>query len=151
MNNSLLGFLALIGGLIMCTLFGCHAPAPQSTGVTQGQLAPCPDSPNCVSSQAQKKSQKVDPIAMAEPLATAKAKMKTILNQLGQNKIVQEDPNYLHVEFTSMIFRFVDDIEFYFDTDHKLIHLRSASRTGRYDFGVNRKRMNDINFRYIQM
>jgi uncharacterized protein (DUF1499 family) len=66
---------------------------------------------------------------------------------LPRAKLVQEDDAYLHYEFTSLLLRFVDDVEFLFDDETKTIHFRSASRTGYGDFGVNRRRMEDIRSR----
>ncbi len=59
-------------------------------------------------------------------------------------KLVEEEDSYLHYEFTSLLFRFVDDVEFLFEDATKTIHFRSASRVGYGDFGVNRKRMEEI-------
>jgi uncharacterized protein (DUF1499 family) len=59
-------------------------------------------------------------------------------------KVVTAEVRYLHVEFTSAVFRFVDDAEFFIDDAQKLIHMRSAARLGYYDFGVNRKRLETI-------
>jgi uncharacterized protein (DUF1499 family) len=63
---------------------------------------------------------------------------------LPRTKLVEENDSYLHYEFTSLLFRFVDDVEFLFDDESKTIHFRSASRTGYGDFGVNRRRMEVI-------
>ncbi len=72
------------------------------------------------------------------------SEMKSIIGSMKRTRIVSERGNYLHVEFTSALWRFVDDVEFYFDDSVKVIHLRSASRLGKSDFGVNRKRMEAI-------
>ncbi len=63
---------------------------------------------------------------------------------MPRTKLVEEDESYLHYEFTSLLLRFVDDVEFLFDDESKTIHFRSASRTGYGDLGVNRKRMEEI-------
>jgi uncharacterized protein (DUF1499 family) len=73
-----------------------------------------------------------------------------ILKNLKRCKILNAYHPYIHTEFRSAIFGFVDDVEFLFDDKAKLIHFRSASRTGYYDFGVNRKRMNKITDLYLQ-
>lgn len=59
-------------------------------------------------------------------------------------KLVEEDEAYLHYEFSSLLLRFVDDVELIFDDETKTIHFRSASRTGYGDLGVNRRRMETI-------
>ena len=63
---------------------------------------------------------------------------------LPRAKLVEEDEDYLHYEFTSLLLRFVDDVEFVFDDATRTIHFRSASRTGYSDLGVNRRRMEEI-------
>jgi len=65
-------------------------------------------------------------------------------------KIITKQPNYIHIEYTSDLFKFVDDVEFYFPDNQKIIHMKSSSRTGHYDFGVNRKRLEKIRFEFIQ-
>lgn len=63
---------------------------------------------------------------------------------MPRTKLVDEDESYLHFEFTSLLLRFVDDVEFLFDEKIGTIHFRSASRIGYGDFGVNRRRMEEI-------
>jgi hypothetical protein len=59
-------------------------------------------------------------------------------------RIVHRSSDFLRAEYASLIFGFVDDVEFWFPADHPVIHIRSASRTGSYDFGVNRRRIERI-------
>jgi uncharacterized protein (DUF1499 family) len=70
--------------------------------------------------------------------------LKAAIATLPRTKLVEEGDRYLHYEFTSLLFRFVDDVEFLFDDETKTVHFRSASRTGYGDFGVNRRRMEQI-------
>src|SRR5262245_17236596 len=107
-------------------------------------LAPCPSSPNCVSTQAQAERHAIAPFRYSKSRAQAKEALKEIVSRLPRTKLVKEDESYLHYEFTSLLFRFVDDVEFLFEDNTKTIHFRSASRTGYGDFGVNRRRMEDI-------
>jgi len=86
----------------------------------------------------------MDPIPYTGPLAQARAKLLEVLRNHPRTKIVAEEADYLKAECRSEIFRFVDDVEFLFDDAAKRIHFRSASRLGRKDFGVNRKRMEEI-------
>jgi uncharacterized protein (DUF1499 family) len=65
-------------------------------------------------------------------------------------KIVEEKDDYLHAEARSLIFRFVDDVEFYLPAPEKVIHVRSASRVGYSDMGVNRKRVEEIRRRFVK-
>jgi uncharacterized protein (DUF1499 family) len=107
-------------------------------------LPPCPSSPNCVSTQAQDESHAIAPFRYRKSRAEAKESLKEIVRTLSRTKLVEEDESYLHYEFTSLLFRFVDDVEFLLDDESKTIHFRSASRTGYGDLGVNRKRMEEI-------
>lgn len=112
---------------------------------TPSRLAPCPRTPNCVSTQAPEGSSKrMDPIPYTGTLSQARARMLQVLRDHPRTRIVQEEPDYLKAECRSRIFRFVDDVELLFDDGAKQIHFRSASRLGRKDFGVNRERMETI-------
>jgi uncharacterized protein (DUF1499 family) len=108
------------------------------------QLAPCPSSPNCVSTQAQDTRHAIAPLRYRKPRAEAKEALKAAMATLPRTKLVEEDESYLHYEFTSLLLRFVDDVEFLFDDETKTIHFRSASRTGYGDLGVNRQRMEQV-------
>ena len=109
-------------------------------------LAPCPRSPNCVSTlvPAQDTRHAIAPFSYRKSRAEAKEALKAALATLPRTKLVEEDEAYLHYEFTSLLLRFVDDVEFLFDDETKTIHFRSASRTGYGDLGVNRRRMEEI-------
>ena len=107
-------------------------------------LAACPSSPNCVSTQAQDGGHAIVPIRYRKSRAEAKEGLKEVIRSLPRTKLVEEDEGYLHYEFTSLLLRFVDDVEFFFDDETKTLHFRSASRTGYSDFGANRTRMEQI-------
>ncbi|MGH7180440.1 MAG: DUF1499 domain-containing protein [Nitrospiraceae bacterium] len=107
-------------------------------------LAPCPSSPNCVSTQAQDEGHSIAPFHYRKSRAEAKEALKEVIRSLPRTKLVQEDESFLHYEFTSLLLRFVDDVEFLFDDEAKAIHFRSASRTGYGDLGVNRARMEQV-------
>ena len=123
---------------------GCTGPRPMNLGVHDGKLAPCPASPNCVSSQSTDKDHAVEPIRFSGTPAEAMADLKKVLSGMPRARIVTATDAYLHAEFTSALFRFVDDVEFWFDASAKTVHLRSASRVGYSDLGVNRKRIEDL-------
>ena len=108
------------------------------------QLSPCPSSPNCVSTQAQDLGHAIAPFRYRKSRAEAKEALKEAIRSLPRTTLVEEDESYLHYEFTSLLLRFVDDVEFVFDDDTKTIHFRSASRTGYGDLGVNRARMEQV-------
>jgi uncharacterized protein (DUF1499 family) len=112
-------------------------------------LRPCPASPNCVSTLtgAGDSRHAIAPYAYSQTVSDAKAVVKGVIAGLPRTKLVQEEEAYLHYECTSLLLRFVDDVEFLFDEGKKTIHFRSASRTGYGDLGVNRRRMEDIRSR----
>lgn len=84
------------------------------------------------------------PYRYKKPRAEAKEALKATIATLPRTKLVDEDESYLHYEFTSLLLRFVDDVEFLFEETTKTVHFRSASRTGYSDLGVNRKRMEQV-------
>ena len=118
-------------------------------GVTEGKLSPCPESPNCVSSQSSDPSHFVEPLAYSDTQPTAKMRLVKIIQSMPRSQIISTTDNYIHVEFTSLIFRFVDDVEFLFDGEQKLIHVRSASRVGYSDLGANRNRVEAIRQKFL--
>lgn len=124
----------------------CMSKAPENIGLQNGKLADCPSSPNCVCSQQDKNDEEhfIDSLPFSSSPALALEKIKTALNEIPRTKIVSETENYLHVECTSLIFRFTDDLEIFIDESSKQIHFRSASRVGHSDLGVNRKRVNKL-------
>jgi uncharacterized protein (DUF1499 family) len=133
--------------LVFILLQGCSSIMP-NLGVSNGKLAVCPDSPNCVSSQAQAEdTHYIEPIVLKGSSVEAHDKVLTVLESLKRVKVVVNEADYIHAEFTSAIFRFVDDVEFLFSEERSgevVIDIRSASRVGHSDFGVNRKRMEAI-------
>jgi uncharacterized protein (DUF1499 family) len=111
---------------------------PANLGVKDGRLAPCRRTPNCVSSQA-------DPSDREHYIAPLKASMQDVrkaVEALPRTRIVLAHSNYLYAEFRSKLLGYVDDVEFFFDGT--VVQVRSASRLGRRDFGVNRARIQQI-------
>ena len=132
---------------VLALTAGCSGGRPPaSLGVTAGRLAPCPGSPNCVSSQATDE-QRVEPLRYDGDAAPARTRLLEVLNGMERARVVQSTDDYVHVEFRSAVFGFVDDVEFYFSPPG-IIQVRSASRTGYYDFGVNRERIETISARF---
>lgn len=128
-------------GLITILLAGC-ASTPGAIPVEE-RLAPCPDSPNCVSSYAQDDVHAIEPLPIpADQDATGA--LRRIVESLPRTTIVTVDGDYLHATFASRIFRFVDDVEFLVDREAGVVHVRSASRLGYGDMGVNRRRIEEI-------
>ncbi len=112
---------------------------PTNLGVKAGQLAPCPNTPNCVSSQSEDPEHAIAPLAYA-----AIADIKKVVEAMERTTIIEETENYLYAEFKSRLMGFVDDVEFHKDDINQVVHVRSASRLGKSDLGVNRKRVEAI-------
>jgi uncharacterized protein (DUF1499 family) len=108
---------------------------PANLGVTNGRLAPCRRTPNCVSSQADPS----DAEHYIAPLEGTIEAVRKAVASMPRATIVSEKGNYLYAEFRSRLLGYVDDVELYFDGT--AIQVRSASRLGRRDFGVNRNRV----------
>jgi uncharacterized protein (DUF1499 family) len=123
------------------------AKRPDNLGVREGgKLAPCPASPNCVCSQCDGADQAhaVDPLAFSGEPDAAWERLKRVLEAHPRTRITERTEAYLRAECTSLLFRFVDDVELLLDRDARLIHVRSASRVGHSDLGVNRARVEAI-------
>ncbi|MDP3845481.1 MAG: DUF1499 domain-containing protein [Pseudomonas sp.] len=123
-------------------LSACSGTPPTDLGVHGGHLRDCPPSPNCVSSQATDSEHQIAPLPLSDDPAQTRARLLTLLASLPQAKLVAQQDNYLRAEFTSQIMGFVDDVEFLLGP--QAIEVRSASRLGRSDFGVNRERVEQL-------
>lgn len=121
---------------------------PNNLGVSNGKLAPCPNSPNCVSSQSTDAGHKIAPLTFRSTPETAIANLKKIIESLPRTQIITESQDYLYVEFKSALLGFVDDVEFYLDRNANAIEVRSASRLGQSDLGVNRQRIETIRAKF---
>ena len=117
---------------------------PDNLGVYSGRLAPCPSSPNCVSSYSQDAQHGIAALSYDSEPEMAIANLKQIIESMPRTNIVKEDEDYLYAEFTSKIMGYVDDVEFYVDKEANAIQVRSASRLGESDLGVNRERVETI-------
>ncbi len=124
---------------------------PTNIGVNSGKLAPCPNSPNCVSSQSQDVQHKIEPLTYKSSPQQAMANLKTAIENMERTKIITENDNYLYAEFSTKLMGYVDDVEFYLDLSANIIHVRSASRLGKSDLGVNRKRVETIRAKFNEM
>jgi uncharacterized protein (DUF1499 family) len=143
-----LKFVALF--LIVMSTVACAGHAQDSRSATPADLAPCPDSPNCVSTKSKDPDRAMPPLPYIISGKESMDRLLDIVRQMKRATIVSTTPSHLHVEFRSALFRFADDVEFVLDDSARVIHFRSASRTGYYDFGVNRKRMQEISDRYLR-
>jgi uncharacterized protein (DUF1499 family) len=126
------------------TLFSFSGTRPTNLGVNDGKLRDCPNSPNCVSSQSIDAEHKIAPLSYTGEPAKALADLKSVISSLPRTKIITANDNYIYAEFTSALMGYVDDVEFYLNTDKQIIEVRSASRLGESDLGVNRDRIETI-------
>jgi uncharacterized protein (DUF1499 family) len=131
-------------------LFAFGGSAPANLGITNGKLAPCLTSPNCVSSQATDPQHYIDPITYKSSVIEAYAQVKQLLESQKRTQIITQTDNYIYAIATSHLMGFVDDVEFYFNPETKLIDVRSASRIGESDLGVNRNRVEQIRSEIIR-
>jgi uncharacterized protein (DUF1499 family) len=131
--------------LLLCWSAACNLAyaSGEETG-SEIRLKPCPSSPNCVSSLDSDDKHFIRPLIHSTTQKDAYQKLVRIIESEPQARIVARKANYIHVEFKSRIFGFIDDVEFFFPLDQPVIHARSASRKGYYDFGVNRRRIEAI-------
>ena len=119
---------------------------PTNIGINNGQLAACPFTPNCVNSQTavSDAEHSIKPIEIGGDTAQRMTDLKLAIKSMPRAVMIQETNTYLRAEFTCQLMGFVDDVEFYFDSDGKSIQVRSASRFGESDLGVNRQRIEEI-------
>ena len=126
--------------LYICVLLSAtHAAAGPAENPYK--FSPCPDSPNCVSSQSRDKGHFIEPLQYGGSLNDARQKLIDILENKKRVRLVKVETVFIHAEFRSLVLQFVDDVEFYFPPDQAIIHVKSASRKGYYDFGANRRRV----------
>jgi uncharacterized protein (DUF1499 family) len=107
------------------------------------ELAPCPSSPNCVSSQAEPSDTEhyMEPVGYTGSAVEALAAAAAVVEAAPGARVTSRTDDRLDAVFTTRIFRFKDDVTFVVDDRSKMLHFRSASRVGRSDLGANRKRM----------
>jgi uncharacterized protein (DUF1499 family) len=123
---------------------------PAGLGVRDGKLKPPASAPNSVSSQAAGGYHRIAPLTYQGSQAQAMSKLKSIIATTPNTRIVENTPDYLYAEYTSAVLGFVDDVEFYFPAGVHSIEVRSASRLGYSDLGVNRKRIEAIRARFAE-
>jgi uncharacterized protein (DUF1499 family) len=134
------GIIPLVLLAAILSLMNATLPA----GEAMHTLAPCPASPNCVSSQATDAEHSIEPLRFTGDATLAWERLKSAFGTESRLSIVEDTGSYLHAEARSLVFRFVDDIEFVLESEAGVIQVRSASRAGYSDFGVNRRRVERI-------
>lgn len=113
-------------------------------GLDRGYLSSCPTSDNCVVSQDADSKHAIEPIPYHVDRDKARETLLKVLTVVPRTQVIEQTDNYIHALSKSRIFKFIDDVEFYFPTNESVIHVRSASRVGESDLGVNRRRLEQI-------
>ena len=130
----------------MAALFGnlFAGSAPPGLGVHDGVLAPCPDRPNCVASGSADTAHAVPPLPYRGEVGAAMARLAALIAAQEGARIVTQRDGYLHAEYQSRLMGFVDDLELLADPAAHAVQVRSASRLGYSDLGVNRARVDAL-------
>ncbi len=132
--------LTLISSLILPAAWADSS----SLGVDNGHLSSCPASNNCVVSQDADPKHAIDPITYHVDRNTVRETLLKVLSVVPRTEVIEQQDNYIHALSKSRIFKFTDDVEFYLPENESVIHLRSASRIGESDLGVNRRRLEQL-------
>ena len=144
-------FALALGAVLVAQLGLLQGSAPTDLGVQQGKLKGLSATDNSVSSQAdlypdhpQRKYSSIAPLALRGDGPSTIAKLKTIVQGMEGSKLVSSAPDYLYAQYTTPLMKYVDDVEFWFDPSSNAIQVRSASRIGKGDMGLNRKRIETV-------
>ncbi|SKA71458.1 DUF1499 domain-containing protein [Desulfobaculum bizertense] len=143
-SQSLLTLLAVWICLGLCS---CVTASDSSSDLSKRRrFTPCPSSPNCVSSYATDNTHRIAAIEAQGPVPEVMARLKAAITTIPQSTVQQEDGNYIHATFRVkfLFIPFTDDVECLYSPEQSKIHIRSASRSGYWDFGVNRQRVEKI-------
>ncbi len=140
MAFSIVGALVLLS-VVFLAVKGWQSHQQRPIGLENDRLRPCPSSPNCVSSDAPQGSHYIEPLPLPQGNTPALSVIRAAIEQAPRTRIVTARDDYLHAEFETLIFRFVDDLEVHVRPDEKNVAVRSASRVGRWDLGTNRRRV----------
>jgi uncharacterized protein (DUF1499 family) len=134
--------LVILIGVILIGFSIASRKQPE-LGLNNGQLQPCPATPNCVCSEYQVEDAYIEPFTYTSTSEQAWARVKRVIAETG-GVVISETADYLHVVYETPLLRYRDDVEFRLDKNNQQIQVRSASRVGRSDMGTNRKRVEKI-------
>lgn len=113
-------------------------------------LPPCPPTPNCVSTEAAEPSRRMEPIPFTGSAEEAVARLAATVERMPGGRVVRREGDRVHAEFTSRLLRFVDDVDLVVDREAHVVRFRSASRTGYWDLGANRRRMERLRSEFLE-
>ncbi len=141
----IVGAILLIAPILFFGFLGFKSQQGKAAGLVDNALQACPNTPNCVCSESKVSGEHfIEPLEQVSLSSTdVFSKANSIITQMG-GTIVKQEGNYLAATFSSSLFQYVDDLEIRFDEEQKTLHFRSASRVGKSDFGINRKRVESI-------
>ena len=149
--------VVVAAGLVVVGQLGGLAGTPPVLGVQDGRLKPPSLTPNSVSSQAllypdhpQRAYAAIAPLSIQQDPDAAMRRLVDVLQKMERTTVVTQGQDYVYAQSSTPWLRFTDDVEFWLDRPHKVIHVRSASRLGRGDHGVNRKRVEAIRAAFQQ-
>jgi uncharacterized protein (DUF1499 family) len=134
--------------LLLVVGFACASRQPTAPGLEGGRLRSCPNSRNCVCSERSESSAFIASLPLKGSVENSWKRAKAGIKATG-GVIQRQEPTYLWATYTTSIFRFVDDVELRLAGEQGVIHLRSASRVGYADLGLNRKRMEALRAYYL--
>lgn len=153
----ILKWLVIVLALVVVGAIGAgqaglyQGTAPTDLGVRDGKLKAPSTTDNSVTSQAslypehpQRQYAEILPLALRTDGPETIAKIKTIVEGMDGAKVVKSEPDYLYAQYTTQVMKFVDDVEFWYDPTAHVVQVRSASRVGKGDMGVNRKRIEAV-------
>ena len=135
---------ATASGLAFLVFFACAGSPPGPSAAGQSLLPACPQTPNCVCSDGPDPGHRVPPYRLAAPPEDAWRSLGKVIAEFPRTEVVSATDTDLHAEVKSRLFGFVDDVVFQLRPTQQIIAVRSASRTGYSDLGVNRKRVEEI-------
>ena len=138
--------IAMLAAPVVLSLLSRSRP---TLGLHGGRLGPCGSLPNCVSSLSREGPSRIDHFPLSVPPEEAMAILVELVGALPNTQIIEQSDGYLRAEVTSRILRFADDLELYVDEENQRVQVRSASRVGFSDLGVNRKRVEALRAAFV--
>jgi uncharacterized protein (DUF1499 family) len=135
---------AAVALAVALATFACTAPAPLDYDAFDDEFEECPESPNCVSSLANDERHRIEPISLASDDPEVWLSVVRRIRDDSKATIIIQSDYYLMAEYRSTVFAFVDDLELLLRDDRTTVDVRSASRLGYWDWGVNRARVEKL-------
>lgn len=130
--------------ILISILGGCSGRETHRVDVSGTDIAGCPDKPNCVSTEAKSEKHRIEPFRVKGDISKNWLRIQKVVEMRSRTKIIAKTNLYLHAEVRSLVLRFVDDLEFRLNPASGIVSVRSAARKGYSDFGVNRRRVEDL-------